>query len=258
MALVFDKMLLFGDSITQMACLQDVGFAFGAAIQNLYSRKFDVILRGFGGYNSDHAALMIDKILELESAAASKIRLMVVFFGTNDSVLPSSSQNVPIKQYKENLKYIVTASERFGCKVIIVGPGPFNYHQWVKWLEKLPDDIPCDRTTLRAREYCDAAIDVSNELNVPCVPLWYLIMADLDWKEGDPIYGLAESPPSTKLEAYLSDGLHFSGKGYMVEFINIVNAIREFYPELHSDNIDEKLPPWDKLTTPEVLRGMLD
>jgi hypothetical protein len=34
MALAFDKILLFGDSITQQASDPDCGFAFAAAIQN--------------------------------------------------------------------------------------------------------------------------------------------------------------------------------------------------------------------------------
>ena len=42
-----------------------------------YNRKLDVIQRGFGGYTSSHAAIMIDRLIEQESAGASKIKLLV-------------------------------------------------------------------------------------------------------------------------------------------------------------------------------------
>lgn len=98
MALVFDKIILFGDSITQLAYNQEFGFCFGPAMQDgkriyfnihcagktfilpipaVYNRKLDVIQRGFGGYTSSHAAIMIDRLIEQESAGASKIKLLV-------------------------------------------------------------------------------------------------------------------------------------------------------------------------------------
>lgn len=98
MALVFDKIILFGDSITQLAYNQEFGFCFGPAMQDgkriyfhihctgktvilstsaAYNRKLDVIQRGFGGYTSSHAAIIIDRLIEQESAGASKIKLVV-------------------------------------------------------------------------------------------------------------------------------------------------------------------------------------
>jgi hypothetical protein len=97
MALVFDKIILFGDSITQLAYNQEFGFCYGPAMQDgkplsskpfksensssskfpAYSRKLDVIQRGFGGYTSKHAAIIIDRLIEQESAGSSKIKLLV-------------------------------------------------------------------------------------------------------------------------------------------------------------------------------------
>ncbi|KAK9387720.1 SGNH hydrolase-type esterase domain-containing protein [Lipomyces mesembrius] len=254
MALAFDKVLLFGDSITQYAYNQDIGFCFGPAMQNIYCRKFDVIQRGFGGYNSDHAVLMVDKIIEQETMPTSKIKLMVVFFGTNDSVVPEAPQHVPITRYKDNLRTIVSSADQAGARIVIVGPGPFNHHQWIIGR----GDRAFERTTLRAREYCDAAIELAKELNVAVVPMWYLIMADLGWKEGDPVYGLAELAAENPLTSYLNDGLHYFDKAYRVEFNNVIKAIKAFYPELDPATVNEKLPSWDKITSPDVLRTALE
>ncbi|KAK9350079.1 hypothetical protein V1523DRAFT_118915 [Lipomyces doorenjongii] len=53
-------------------------------------------------------------------------------------------------------------------------------------------------------------------------------------------------------------GLHYFGKACMVEFTNVVKAIEEFYPELDPQNVVEKLPPWDKLSSPNVLKAALE
>ncbi|GAM34405.1 hypothetical protein TCE0_015r01963 [Talaromyces pinophilus] len=248
MGLVFDKTLLFGDSITQLAYNQEFGFCFGPAMQDVYNRKLDVIQRGFGGYTSNHAAIIIDRLLELESAGASKIKLLVVFFGTNDSIVPESASNnsVPVEKYQENLRKIVSAAEKVGAKVILIGPGPFNHQQFD---DALGHQFEVDRTTHRAREYCNATVDVGKELGVPTVPMWDLIMEEVGWKEGDPIYGLLELPAVNPLNDYLTDGLHFSGPAYKVLFTNVLKAIKESYPELDPDNIPEHLPTWEQLTT---------
>ncbi|KAH8691536.1 SGNH hydrolase-type esterase domain-containing protein [Talaromyces proteolyticus] len=255
MALSFDKIVLFGDSITQLAYQQQCGFCFGSAIQHAYCRKLDVILRGFGGYNSDHAAAIVDALVQQETSEKSKIKLMVVFFGTNDSIIPESRNHVPVARFKDNLRYIISVGERTGAKIVVVGPGPFNHYQFI---DTQGDRFDCDRCTLRARQYCDAAMEVAEECNVAAVPLWDLIMADLGWKEGDLIHGLPDGPAETPLNLYLNDGVHYLGKAYEVEFLNVIRAIKEHYPELDYERIPEKLPKWEDLTSVEVLKAAIE
>lgn len=130
----------------------------------------------------------------------------VVFFGTNDSIVPESASNnsVPVEKYQENLRKIVSAAEKVGAKVILIGPGPFNHQQFD---DALGHQFEVDRTTHRAREYCNATVDVGKELGVPTVPMWDLIMEEVGWKEGDPIYGLPELPAVNPLNDYLTDGM---------------------------------------------------
>jgi hypothetical protein len=110
---------------------------------------------------------------------------------------------VPIPRYKENIRKIIYAAQTAGAKVVIIGPGPFNHHQFVAVMEK---GWLCDRTTLRARMYCNAAAELGTEFGVPVVPLWELVMADLGWVEGNPVFGLEEVEGAGGLEEYLSDG----------------------------------------------------
>ncbi|KAL2812300.1 SGNH hydrolase-type esterase domain-containing protein [Aspergillus granulosus] len=250
MALSFDKIILFGDSITQGAYDPECGFAFGAGMQNAYARKMDVIQRGFSGYNSDHAAAIIPYLFEQET----NVKLMIVFFGTNDSIVPESKNHVPIPRFKENIRKIVVSAQKAGAKVVIIGPGPFDHHGFVAIME---EGWVCDRTTLRARMYCDAAVELGCELGVPVVPLWGLIMADLGWKEGDDVYGLAEVPDEGRFRRYFYDGLHFLGKAYRIMFEQAMKAIRESYPELDPDNIQDKLPLCDEHMTLDSLREAL-
>ena len=88
--------------------------------------------------------------------------------------------------------------------MVLIGPGPFNHHQFN---EILGDQLENDRTTHRAREYCNATVDVGKELGVPTVPMWDVIMKDLGWKEGDPIHGLPELPAVNPLNDYFNDGM---------------------------------------------------
>lgn len=101
------------------------------------------------------------------------------------------------------MRYIVGAARRVGSEVLLIGPGPFNHHQFADAME---ERFFIDRTTSRARAYCKAVADLGEELSVPTVPLWDLIMAEVGWKEGDPIFGLRELPAPNPLKNYLTDG----------------------------------------------------
>ncbi len=67
-----------------------------------WSRRVDVINRGFSGYNSRWAQQIVDKVLPDE-----RPDLVFIFFGANDAVDPSVLQHVPLTEFKSNLQYIV-------------------------------------------------------------------------------------------------------------------------------------------------------
>jgi hypothetical protein len=59
MAKLRPHFVLFGDSITQHSFANE---GWGAALADLYSRKADVFLRGYSGYNTRWALLLLDKV----------------------------------------------------------------------------------------------------------------------------------------------------------------------------------------------------
>ncbi|KAF9671578.1 hypothetical protein SADUNF_Sadunf12G0062000 [Salix dunnii] len=99
------QIVLFGDSITEQSLRSD---GWGSSLANTYSRKADVLVRGYGGYNTRWALFLLTHIFPLDStkppAAAT------IFFGANDAALlgrNSERQHVPVEEYKENLKKMV-------------------------------------------------------------------------------------------------------------------------------------------------------
>ncbi|ANB14988.1 Iah1p [Sugiyamaella lignohabitans] len=203
-----NRILLFGDSITQQSSTQAYGFAIAPALQDLYIRKFDVITRGFGGYTSAHGRYMIDPILQSEHKPSDKaaVELLVIFWGSNDSVVDGHIQNVPLQDYIENQKYIVRAAQAKGIKkIILVAPAAYD--------ERLGGP---DRKTSRFREYGQALKKVAAEFDLGFVDLWTEFLTSVGWKEGDPIPGETGSGSDIDLSHLLHDGLHFTGAGYEI------------------------------------------
>jgi len=121
-----DKFILFGDSLTELSSDPSLDFALAPALQHSYFRKVQVITRGYGGYNSEHARHLIEPILDFESAGGFyRIRLMTIFFGTNDTS-EMSYQQLSIERYQENVQFLVQVAADRRIPVIVIGPGPID------------------------------------------------------------------------------------------------------------------------------------
>nr|KAJ3419520.1 hypothetical protein HK105_006849 [Polyrhizophydium stewartii] len=71
-AIELDQILLFGDSLTQLA--------------DAYVRKLDVVNRGFSGYNTDWCRLLLPSVLAtIRPTPRVRIRLVTVLLGANDA-----------------------------------------------------------------------------------------------------------------------------------------------------------------------------
>ena len=121
--------LLFGDSITQQGFGWDgtsVGWA--SLLARDYTRRADVLNRGYSGYNTNHAVDILNSgnLIDLEIKSTSDndgdgnpqtqqeqeqsgqpVLFATIFFGANDAALPGELQHVPIDVYGENLATIV-------------------------------------------------------------------------------------------------------------------------------------------------------
>ncbi|CAN6453139.1 unnamed protein product [Victoria cruziana] len=112
------RIVLFGDSLTEQSFRPG---GWGASLADAYSRKADIVVRGYGGYNSRWALFLLDRIFpngfEDPPVAAT------VFFGANDAALlgrASGRQHVPILEYKENLRKIVCHLKKLSPNILVV------------------------------------------------------------------------------------------------------------------------------------------
>lgn len=240
----YDKFLLFGDSITQGSYDQSSGFAFAAALQHDYVRRLDVVNRGFAGYNTSHALRILPSIIH--PPTYSKIRLMTVFFGANDAASEGLIQHVPLEEYRTNLHKIITheALRAHNARLILIAPPPICEY-------KIEDDVRENskvhkrRMAARTKEYADVALQVGQEAGIPTVNLWSAFMKYAGWSEGEPLLGCKTQLRNEKLGALLSDGIHFTSKGYEIMYNEVIETINQHYPELKADALPLIFPTWD-------------
>ncbi|KAK6331974.1 hypothetical protein TWF718_002511 [Orbilia javanica] len=207
----YPSILFFGDSLTKNLWQTQTGYSVGAAISNVFSGKFQIIERGFHGYNTANARYIVNDVIP--PTGSTDIKLLILWFGANDAILPTApqSQYVPLDKYKENLDAIVK-SPNFqghltrGAKVIIVSPPPFNEHQ----------GGTTARLAVETRKYAEAAGQVARDGGYEFLDLWNDFMTFAGWKEGDPLLGDINVASSKKLGSLLAsgDGVHLTGTGY--------------------------------------------
>lgn len=236
MALTFDRFLLFGDSLIQWAD-SNPDFSFTGRLLDAYTRKLDILKRGFYGYNSRWALPVFKQILEVEGKAPGKIRLACIFLGTNDSL--NTFEHVPLHEYKLNLTAMVKLALEHEIRVIIVGP---TLHDQELGLQHFGSggDQPFTSSQI-TREYADAAWEVALDHKLPFLDLWYLFQKDGGWSSSELLHGTPD------LSEYLHDGFHFTARAYKVFYDALLALIKREYPDLHPENIPFHLPPWDRI-----------
>jgi isoamyl acetate esterase len=67
-----------------------------------WSRKVDIINRGFSGYNTKWALKIFDEVI-----LTLKPNFVIIFFGANDAAIESSSQYVSLALYEDNLSTFI-------------------------------------------------------------------------------------------------------------------------------------------------------
>lgn len=102
------RVLFFGDSITQHGFNVDIR-GWVSQLANWWTRRVDILNRGFSGYNSRWGRLIVDDIVIQE-----KPDFVFVFFGANDAVDPLVLQHVPLNEYEENMREIVSKIQQVG------------------------------------------------------------------------------------------------------------------------------------------------
>ncbi|CAG8918518.1 unnamed protein product [Penicillium salamii] len=255
----YDQFILFGDSITQMGCNQEIGFGFHAALQegkpssqvvflnayetSAYSRRLDVVNRGLAGYSTAHAIKVFDKCFPPPKIA--NVQFMTIFFGANDACVPGHSQHVPVDQYKENLKAIIQhpATVAQNPRIILISPPPVNEYQ-LEGFDAAKDTPHPSRTANFTKLYAAAALEVAASLKVPAVDLWSAFMKPTGWHEGQPLIGSRDAPSNETFASLFTDGLHLSSAGNRLVYEEVMKVIEGNWPDQSPEVLPMVFPSW--------------
>ncbi|KAF6721867.1 Isoamyl acetate-hydrolyzing esterase 1-like [Oryzias melastigma] len=193
---IWPKVILFGDSITQFSFQAN---GWGAEIANKLARKCDVVNRGLSGYNSRWARIVLPRLISSQSSADDSTAAVTVFFGANDCALEDKNpqQHVPVSEYLENLKAISRLLTSVGVspdKVIFITPPPLHEAAWEK--ECILKGCPLNRLNSAAGQYAQACVHAAAQCGSDVLDLWTLMQKD-----------------GQDFSVYLSDGLHLSDEG---------------------------------------------
>jgi len=235
---VYDSIMLFGDSITEG------GWVAGGLAQRLaqvYGRRMDVVNRGLGGYNSECGLTVFKQIFATKEAQRNlpTVRLLTIWWGANDSVLPGEVQHVDISKYAENLYTTIsmitssTSPYYSPCtRIFLITPPPVNPNQ-------RPEEPWTTRNNENTKAYAQQVLRVGEETGVDVVDAWELLWTKAHGKED-------------RLVPYLSDGLHLTATGYEVVFVELMAKIKAKYPELDPDRYDPIFPAWDQIDPDDI------
>ncbi|GMY14854.1 GDSL esterase/lipase At5g62930-like [Fagus crenata] len=230
------QIVLFGDSITEQAFRAG---GWGAALADTYSRKADIVNRGYGGYNTRWALFLLHHLFPLDStkppAAAT------IFFGANDAALlgrTSERQHVPVEEYKENLSKTVHHLKECSptMLVVLITPPPVDeagrkeYAQSVYGEKAM--ELP-ERTNEVTGLYAKQCLELAKEIGVLSVDLWSKMQETEGWQR-----------------KFLSDGLHLTPEGNALVHQEVTRVFNEAwlsaaempYDFPHHSEIDGKNP----------------
>ncbi|KAK1691201.1 GDSL-like Lipase/Acylhydrolase [Colletotrichum godetiae] len=260
MAKPYPQVVLFGDSLFQGSVVTFEGFCFQAELQCHVNRRYDVVNRGFSGWNSANALKYLPEMFPPPSPSGPQLKYLLVLLGANDAIQPmhTTTQHVPLEDYKQNLVKIVTHPNitAHNPKILLVTPPPIDEIRITKldlaWGHSKPI-----RTAKISAGYTQAARDVAAEVpGVVSIDLWQALMDHAvaktpDFKAGGPLLGTPELGEQGGLADLLPDGLHLSGEAYRVFYETVLPHIGQEYMGLpEDDRTDYVFPDWRDLNPP--------
>ncbi|TKA25632.1 hypothetical protein B0A54_17426 [Friedmanniomyces endolithicus] len=260
-----NRFVLFGDSILQQSFSQNVSFAFGAALTDIYSRRLDVFNRGLSGYNTRQALRAQPLCLPLPEKAS--MRFLLIMFGANDSCIRNSpggpEQHVRIEDFTSNLRHMVqhpcVKAHGDDVHIILVTTPPIDERKCLRAdQEKYPTlGQTLRRTAANTALYAQAIRDLGEELQIPVLDIHRSMLAHAGHDHlTAPLPGSMDRPTNPTLQSFLTDGLHLSGEGYRLLYGELMTLIEQNWPESMPDRLPLMLPAWDFQPTWKVDGGI--
>lgn len=130
-AAIRPTIVLFGDSLTQFGFGETPAAVAAAAspaasassspassigwaslLSATYSRRADVLSRGYSGYNTRHALDILPSVLRncgavSSAGGGSRTLFWTLWYGANDAALPAMRQHVPLAEYQDNIREMI-------------------------------------------------------------------------------------------------------------------------------------------------------
>ncbi|KZT29894.1 SGNH hydrolase [Neolentinus lepideus HHB14362 ss-1] len=246
---VQDVVVLLGDSITEFGW-DPHGLA--QRLAQAYARKFDVINRGFAGYNSEWVIPVFEQFFakSQDQAHLPKVQLLAIWFGANDACFPHEPQHVPLDVFTTNLSklvnYVKSPDSLYyspSTRVVLITPPPLYLKQWNEYLAGVGEE-PQGRSLDSSHRYAEAVKEVGKKEGVPVVDAWTGI-----WE--------AAGKVEEALRKYLKDGLHPNANGYAVVYDGLLKAIGESYPEIHPEALQSVFARFDEVLASQNLSKTL-
>uniref|UniRef100_A0A7S1ZD82 SGNH hydrolase-type esterase domain-containing protein n=1 Tax=Ditylum brightwellii TaxID=49249 RepID=A0A7S1ZD82_9STRA len=235
--------ILFGDSITQQGFgWTDTSPGWAALLSRDYSRRADVLNRGFSGYNTRMALDLLPNIVGSSSTGQQQTNILfaTVFFGANDAALPGELQHIPPDEYSNNLISIVEhmkkstlqvsvgddnskdvescSSDDDDLPIILFTPPPVDADAWYAHRGEPKDKKRInDRANENAKLYGDIVKDVAKKANCSVLDVFDC---------------LGGNGPVETYGKHLRDGLHLSASGNVLVYEGLMEVLGKDHPHL--------------------------
>lgn len=233
------NILLFGDSITEFGFGQNGQVGWASLLASTYTRRADVVSRGYSGYNTEHALSVLPSILGSSSGGSenyptSKVPLLfsTVFFGANDASLPTARQHLPLEDYCENIREIVTtirshvddetnlkqekptpfSNHHHQTPIIMFTPPPVSPKAWDHFCTVTSPRPLSPRSNAQCKLYGTKLKEIGREMDCSIVDTYQLLGGD----KGEEYY-----------KRYLVDGIHLNGEGNRIVYDGLMEVIKE-------------------------------
>ncbi|KAL7269244.1 hypothetical protein RUND412_008103 [Rhizina undulata] len=239
---VYPSIILFGDSLTERS-FNFSNHGSGAALATAYARRADVLNRGVGGYNTRWLKPFLEHIVQ---NSPTKPLLFILLIGTNDSILPSGPNHVPLSEFHNNLLEMISlirdSPGTSSAKILVLTPPPINVPLLTKCGGK-------DRTYETTREYAREVLEVVKEAKkkegpmVAGVDLFHAFEAAIEKQRAEMGRRKREGEVEGWIEEWLVDGVHLGAKGYELMFQEIMAAVGKNWKEILPENLKLKVCP---------------
>ncbi|KAJ9121535.1 hypothetical protein QFC22_002153 [Naganishia vaughanmartiniae] len=236
----------------------------------------DIINRGFGGYNTEWAMPLLKKVFPMRIGGRTEfpnIKLITIWFGTNDAALPSVSPSpfpnsaddepssnlfsttdnhamapavtagraVPLERYKANLEKMIESfmapTSDFhlpGVRIALMTPPPVVVSM------RKPENakVELDHT----RKYKDACLSIGQDWSrksagrVQVIDCWKAV-TDAAGGEYDDL-----------LRPFFIDGVHLTSRAYALIFDELFRTIKAEWKHLDPANIKATVPVYNAQT----------